>query len=311
MFRGAFPAPFTYRRYAWHSVAHYGPGARSAQATHVAADRPEELLPCLFPSLMSPARTITDAAELGTVLGIWAHPDDEAFLSAGLMAAARDAGQRVVCVTATLGEHGTDDPAAGRRTAWRGSASASCRPRWPRWASPSTTCWASPTAPAPPHRTTLIVAHLARVIDVVAAGHDRHVRPGRHDRPRGPPDGVGVGDRRPRRSRAPDARLLYATTTEEFVQAWEPSREAFNVFLADGPAAAHPGRRPRGRAAPGRRHRRPQDRRAAGAGQPDHRACSRRWARSGCGEWWSTETFVEAHAARARAQAWGTWRVAA
>jgi hypothetical protein len=28
-------------------------------------------------------------------------------------------------------------------------------------------------------------------------------------------------------------------------------------------------------------------------------------------EWWSTETFVEAHTARARAQAWGTWRVAA
>ncbi|HEX3261549.1 MAG TPA: PIG-L family deacetylase, partial [Pseudonocardia sp.] len=60
--------------------------------------------------MMSPARTITDAARLGTVLGIWAHPDDEAFLSAGLMAAARDAGQRVVCVTATLGEHGTSDP---------------------------------------------------------------------------------------------------------------------------------------------------------------------------------------------------------
>ena len=59
---------------------------------------------------LSTARTITDAARLGTVLGIWAHPDDEAFLSAGLMAAARDAGQRVVCVTATLGEHGTSDP---------------------------------------------------------------------------------------------------------------------------------------------------------------------------------------------------------
>ena len=55
---------------------------------------------------------IADAARLGTVLGIWAHPDDEAFLSAGLMAAARDEGNRVVCVTATLGERGTDDPAS-------------------------------------------------------------------------------------------------------------------------------------------------------------------------------------------------------
>ena len=29
-------------------------------------------------------------AGLGTVLGIWAHPDDEAYLSGGLMALARD-----------------------------------------------------------------------------------------------------------------------------------------------------------------------------------------------------------------------------
>jgi LmbE family N-acetylglucosaminyl deacetylase len=49
-------------------------------------------------------------AELGTVLGIWAHPDDEAYLSGGLMALARDNGQRVVCVTATRGERGTADP---------------------------------------------------------------------------------------------------------------------------------------------------------------------------------------------------------
>lgn len=50
------------------------------------------------------------AARLGTVLGVWAHPDDEAYLSAGLMALARAAWSRVVCVTATRGEHGTDDP---------------------------------------------------------------------------------------------------------------------------------------------------------------------------------------------------------
>ena len=48
---------------------------------------------------------------LGTVLGVWAHPDDEAYLSAGLMAIARGAGQRVAVVTATAGEFGSDDPA--------------------------------------------------------------------------------------------------------------------------------------------------------------------------------------------------------
>ena len=50
------------------------------------------------------------AALLGRVLGVWAHPDDEAYLSAGLMALARGAGNEVVCVTATTGEHGTADP---------------------------------------------------------------------------------------------------------------------------------------------------------------------------------------------------------
>lgn len=46
----------------------------------------------------------------GTLLGVWAHPDDEAYLSAGLMATARRHGHRVVVATATRGEHGTDEP---------------------------------------------------------------------------------------------------------------------------------------------------------------------------------------------------------
>jgi LmbE family N-acetylglucosaminyl deacetylase len=51
-------------------------------------------------------------AGLGTILGIWGHPDDEAYLSAGVMAIATAQGQRVVCVTATYGEAGfaDDDP---------------------------------------------------------------------------------------------------------------------------------------------------------------------------------------------------------
>jgi LmbE family N-acetylglucosaminyl deacetylase len=50
-----------------------------------------------------------DPVQFGTVLGVWAHPDDEAYLSAGIMAAAVDAGNRVVCVTATRGELGSLD----------------------------------------------------------------------------------------------------------------------------------------------------------------------------------------------------------
>jgi LmbE family N-acetylglucosaminyl deacetylase len=54
--------------------------------------------------------TLSDLADLGTILSVWAHPDDEAYLCGGLMAAAIDAGSRVVCVTATRGELGVTDP---------------------------------------------------------------------------------------------------------------------------------------------------------------------------------------------------------
>jgi LmbE family N-acetylglucosaminyl deacetylase len=57
-------------------------------------------------------RHAAEVGDLGTILGVWAHPDDEAYLSGGLMALARDHGSRVVCVTATRGELGTSDPSA-------------------------------------------------------------------------------------------------------------------------------------------------------------------------------------------------------
>ena len=50
--------------------------------------------------------------DVGSILGVWGHPDDEAYLSAGLMRLAVEAGRRVACVTATCGEAGfpDDDP---------------------------------------------------------------------------------------------------------------------------------------------------------------------------------------------------------
>ena len=138
-----------------------------------------------FPRLPGGSAPIADAARLGTVLGIWAHPDDEAFLSAGLMAAARDTGHRVVCVTATLGERGTGDPAG-----------------WP------------------PGRLAAVRKHELR------------------------------------------ASLAALDVTEHHL-----------LGLADGALAALGEERVR--------------------------------------QWWSTETFVAAGAARARAAQWGTWRVAA
>ena len=56
-----------------------------------------------------------EISRLGTILGIWAHPDDEVVLSGGIMAAAKANGQRVVVVTATTGQAGVSDtwPAEG------------------------------------------------------------------------------------------------------------------------------------------------------------------------------------------------------
>jgi LmbE family N-acetylglucosaminyl deacetylase len=48
--------------------------------------------------------------ELGTILSVWAHPDDEGYCCAGLMSIAVHRGQRVACVTATRGELGSTDP---------------------------------------------------------------------------------------------------------------------------------------------------------------------------------------------------------
>lgn len=74
------------------------------------------------------AHRLATAAQLGTILSIWAHPDDETYLAAGLMASATDNGQRVVCVSATAGEHGTADPETwppqrlGRVRRWEAAA---------------------------------------------------------------------------------------------------------------------------------------------------------------------------------------------
>lgn len=47
-----------------------------------------------------------DILQLGSILGIWAHPDDESWASAGLMRMAVLNGQKVGIITATKGEAG-------------------------------------------------------------------------------------------------------------------------------------------------------------------------------------------------------------
>jgi LmbE family N-acetylglucosaminyl deacetylase len=53
--------------------------------------------------------TPKDIKHLGTIMSIWAHPDDESFCAGGIMTAAAKNKQKVICVTATKGEAGIQD----------------------------------------------------------------------------------------------------------------------------------------------------------------------------------------------------------
>lgn len=52
-----------------------------------------------------------DVLRLGTILCVFAHPDDETFTMGGIMALAATNGQKVICITATKGEGGVQDEA--------------------------------------------------------------------------------------------------------------------------------------------------------------------------------------------------------
>ena len=54
---------------------------------------------------------------LGNIVTVWAHPDDESYLTGGLMAMARQRGAQVTCVVATDGDFA--ESAADRRAAGR------------------------------------------------------------------------------------------------------------------------------------------------------------------------------------------------
>jgi LmbE family N-acetylglucosaminyl deacetylase len=252
---------------------------------------------------------VTDVADLGTVLGIWAHPDDETFLSGGLMAMAREAGRRVVCVTATLGERGTSDPrrwppwrlAPVRAHEIRASLAALGVSEHHLLDIPDGTCAVQPLDP--------VVRRLVRIIEDVAP--DTIVTFG--------PDGLtGHADHQAvsawataaRAAAAPQTRLLYATTTEEFVERWEPLRDAFDIFLADGlplrtPASALAVELRLGPAL--------LDRKivALRAQASQTSALIAALGEERVRDWWSTETFVCADVVEFRTRTWGTWQVAA
>jgi LmbE family N-acetylglucosaminyl deacetylase/GNAT superfamily N-acetyltransferase len=173
----------------------------------------------------------TPPGQLGTILSIWAHPDDETYLAAGIMAAARDHGQRVVCVSATAGEHGTDDTGT-----WPPARLGTVR----RWEAAAAMAVLGVTE----HHVLgfadgeLVeddewgVAQIAALIDDVdpdtiltfgADGMTYH------------PDHIAVHHwvTTAWRQRGGRARLLYATTTVDHVEQFRRSYEDWNMYMTD------------------------------------------------------------------------------
>jgi LmbE family N-acetylglucosaminyl deacetylase len=173
--------------------------------------------------------------DLGTILGVWAHPDDEAYLSAGLMARAVRDGSRVVCVTATRGEGGSMD-----EEKWPPETMGEVRTveleRSLRILGVQEHHWLD--LPDVDMQTGLPEAGYARVRDLVAdvqpdtiltfgpegmTGHEAHK------------DVSRWATTALREAGKPGSRVHYACVTPEwadaFLQVWEP----FNVFLPGTP----------------------------------------------------------------------------
>jgi LmbE family N-acetylglucosaminyl deacetylase len=180
-------------------------------------------------------RTGSAVRELGTILGIWAHPDDEAYLSGGLMALAGDVGSRVVCVTATRGERGTPDPQRwppDRLGAERTVEMARCleilgvaEHRWLGYADGG--CATVPSSGA--------VARLCEVIEEVRPDTVLTFGP---DGNTGHPDHRAVSGWATaafERAAPPGARLLYSAVPEPWTRQWRAVNERFDVFAPGYP----------------------------------------------------------------------------
>jgi LmbE family N-acetylglucosaminyl deacetylase len=172
---------------------------------------------------------------LGTILGIWAHPDDETYLMAGIMAEAVERGDRVSLVTATRGEAGSQD-----HERWPPDQMGAIRERElddclkvlgvteHRWMD-----YRDGTCDAVPHDEA--VAKLQASFEEVQPDSVLTFGP---EGMTGHPDHIAVSEWAAdafERFAKPGARLFYAMHSREWHQRWGPLFDEHNVFAPGTP----------------------------------------------------------------------------
>jgi LmbE family N-acetylglucosaminyl deacetylase len=177
--------------------------------------------------------TARGPSSLGTLLGVWAHPDDETYLMAGLMAQAVKDGQRVVCVTATRGEEGSFDEERWP-TATMGRVREAELMRSLEILGVAEHHWLDhydgTCADVDPAQGVAEVAAIMRDVapdSVFTFGPD-----GMTDHPDHKAVCAWTTDAFGREGR-PGARLYYATMTPEWADEFVPRMNRFNIFMSD------------------------------------------------------------------------------
>ena len=173
--------------------------------------------------------------ELGTVVGVWAHPDDETYLAAGLFAHAAAHGSRVVDITATRGEGGSMD-----EERWPSETMGEIREQElirslgvlgvheHYWLELPDIDMQTPLPDVGASRVKALM-HKIKPDTVLTFG----------------PDGMTGHEAHKtvshwateafRDAASPDARLYYATQTPEFAAEWVPKLQPFDIFLPGTP----------------------------------------------------------------------------
>src|SRR3954468_16805614 len=161
-----------------------------------------------------------DIRDLGTVLGVWAHPDDEAYLSAALMAEARDAGHPVIVATATVGQAGGDRDVRSRELT-RSLAAVGVRQHH-YLGFDDGQCAAVPAA-----------VGMAAVLRLLRQVQPDTILTFGPEGMTGHPDHIAVSDwvQRAWHASGHHGRLLHATLTESFHQRWGALSAATGIWM--------------------------------------------------------------------------------